>query len=130
MKRFLTGSREKSAIVNRLAAHLGGEFWRPRVRQPQEFVDQAELVHHLQRRGMDRVAAKIAQEIRVLLRDDDIDAGPRQQKAQHQPRRACTGNHTGRPNFTLFVHHPTSRKDNPLCKLHLVAAGPNSSPLL
>ena len=53
------------------------------VRQLEERLEQAKLVHHLQRRGVDRVAAEIAQEVRVLLQNDDIDAGAREQKAEH-----------------------------------------------
>ena len=37
------------------------------MRQLQEVLKPAELFHHSQRRGMDRVAAKIAEEILVLL---------------------------------------------------------------
>ena len=40
------------------------------VRALQELVQQAELVHHLQRRRMHRVAAEIPQEIGVLLKHD------------------------------------------------------------
>ncbi|UIY31282.1 hypothetical protein LZK73_22310 [Neorhizobium galegae] len=79
---------------------------------------------------MDRIAAEIAQKIGVLLDDDDIDAGPRQQEAEHQPRRAGAGDHASGLDFMVFAHRPTSRQEHPLCKLHLVAAGPNSSPLL
>ena len=34
---------------------------------------------------MDGVAAKVAQEVGVLLEHDDVDAGARQQEAEHQP---------------------------------------------
>ena len=40
---------------------------------------------------MNRVAAKIAEEIRVLLQHHDVDAGARQQKAEHHPRRSAAG---------------------------------------
>ena len=40
------------------------------VRQLQELVEQAELVHHFERRGMDGVAAEVAQEVAVLLQHD------------------------------------------------------------
>ena len=61
------------------------------VRQLEELVEQPELVHQLQRRGMDGVAAKVAQEIRVLLEHDDIDAGAREQEAEHHPGRSAAG---------------------------------------
>src|SRR5207245_11383538 len=39
------------------------------MRQLQEFIEQAELIEDLQRRRMDGVAAKIAKEIGVFLKD-------------------------------------------------------------
>ena len=62
------------------------------VRQLEELLEQPELVHQFERRGMDGVAAKVAQEIRVLLEHDDIDAGARQQEAEHHPGRPAAGN--------------------------------------
>ena len=41
---------------------------------------------------MDRVAAKVAQEIGVLLKDDGVDSGACQQKPQHHPGGATPGN--------------------------------------
>jgi hypothetical protein len=41
---------------------------------------------------MDGIAAKVAQEIRVLLEHDDIDAGTREQEAEHHPGRPAAGN--------------------------------------
>jgi hypothetical protein len=41
---------------------------------------------------VDRVAAKVAQEVVVLFQDDDLNPRTRQQVAQHQPGRAATGN--------------------------------------
>ena len=53
------------------------------MRQFQEPVDQPEFVHHLQRRGMHGVAAKIAEEIGMLLQHDHVDASAAEQIAQH-----------------------------------------------
>ena len=58
------------------------------VRPAQECIQHAKLVQHLQRRGMDGVAAEIAQEIRVLLQHQHLHPGARQQQAQHHPGRA------------------------------------------
>ena len=58
----------------------------------QELVEQAELVHQLERRGMDGVAAEIAQEVGVLLEHDDVDAGARQQEAEHERSHQITTN--------------------------------------
>ena len=38
---------------------------------------------------MNGVAAKVAQEVGVLLEHDDVDAGARQQVAEHEPARAA-----------------------------------------
>jgi hypothetical protein len=36
---------------------------------------------------MNGIASKIAQKIAVLLENDDVDAGAREQKAKHEPTR-------------------------------------------
>jgi len=41
---------------------------------------------------MNRVAAEIAQKIRVLLQNQDADSCPCEQEAQHQPSWAATSN--------------------------------------
>ena len=51
----------------------------------QEIARAAELAHHFERRGMDGVAAKIAQKVGMLLEHDHIDAGAREQEAEHEP---------------------------------------------
>ena len=49
---------------------------------------------------MDGVAAKVAQEVGVLLEHDDVDAGARQQEAEHKPARpAADDTATGRNLF-------------------------------
>ena len=65
-----------------LVADLPGELAHLLMRALEEIVEDAELVHDLERRGMDGVAAEIAQEIGVLLQHHDIDAGAGQQKAR------------------------------------------------
>ena len=66
------------------------------VRQFQELVQQAQLVHELQCGGMDGVAAEIAQEVGVLLQHDHVDAGAREQKAEHEPARPAADHATTR----------------------------------
>jgi hypothetical protein len=61
------------------------------VRQVQQLLQPPQLANHLQRRGVQRVAAKITQEIGVLFQHHDLDPGPRQQQPQHQPGRAAPG---------------------------------------
>ena len=70
-----------------LAADDPGQLADLRVRQRQERLEQAELVHDLERGGMDRIAAEVAQEVGVLLEHDDLHARPRQQQAEHHPGR-------------------------------------------
>ena len=65
------------------------------MRQLEEFVEQAEFVDQLERRGMDGVAAEVAQEVLVLFQHDHVDAGPRQQEAEHHAGRPAAGDATG-----------------------------------
>ena len=76
-------------------ADLAAEPLDARMRQLEELVEQAELVHQFQRRGMDGVAAEIAQEIGVLFQHRDGDAGARQQEAEHHPGRSAAGDAAG-----------------------------------
>jgi hypothetical protein len=41
----------------------------------QELVKQAQLVHDLERRGVDRIAAEIAQEVGVFFENENRDPG-------------------------------------------------------
>jgi hypothetical protein len=41
----------------------------------QQPVQQSQFVHHLERGGVDRVSAEVAQEVGVLLENEDFDAG-------------------------------------------------------
>src|SRR5207302_3161235 len=62
------------------------------VRQPQQALEQPELVHHLQRRGVNRVAAEVTQKIGVLLQHERAHAGAGEQQPEHHARRAAAGN--------------------------------------
>lgn len=57
------------------------------VRKLQQIIQQLELMHHLQCRGMDRVPAEVAEEIGVLLEHDDRHSGAGQHQAEHHPGR-------------------------------------------
>jgi len=59
--------------------------------QLQEILEQAQLVHHLQRRGVNGVAAEVAQEIGMLLQHQHLDAEARQEQAQHHAGGAAAG---------------------------------------
>jgi hypothetical protein len=43
------------------------------MRQFEKLVEQSELVHHLEGRGMNGIAGKVAQEIAVLFQHQDFD---------------------------------------------------------
>ena len=60
----------------------------------QETVDQPQLVHYLQGRGVNRVAAKIPEEIGVLFQHYRLDTGAAQQVTQHHARRPAADNAT------------------------------------
>ena len=79
---------------------------------------QAEFVHHFERRGMNRVAAKVAQKIRVLLKHHHVNPRPRQQVSEHYARRSTTGNAASRNQGLILVLHSLYRT----C-LDVVAAG-------
>src|SRR5262245_37452378 len=64
------------------------------MRQLEELVEQAQLVHDFNRRGMNRIAAKVAEEISMFFQNDDVNTGAGKQKAQHHARRAATGDAT------------------------------------
>ena len=74
-----------------LVADLAGEPLDLLVRQLEKLVEQAELVHQLERRGMHGVAAEIAKEVLVLFQHHDVHAGARQQKAEHHAGRSAAG---------------------------------------
>jgi len=49
-------------------------------------------MHDFQCRGVQGIAAEVAQKISVLFEDDHRGAGSSQQQAQHHPGRPSTGN--------------------------------------
>ena len=65
-------------------AHLG-------VRALEELVEQAELVHDVERRRVHGVAAEVAQEVSVLLQHHDVDAGAGQQESEHHSGGSAAG---------------------------------------
>ena len=104
----------KSATVIAVVADLAASCAASWCGSAQEFVEQSQLVHQFQRRGMDGVAAKIAEEIGVLLQHDDVDAGPRQQEAQHHPgRTAADDAATRREGFRRHRVYPFRRTKVP-----------------
>src|SRR5580692_6763338 len=54
----------------------------------QEAVEDAKLVHQFERRGMNRVAAKIAKKVRMLFEHLDLYSGAGEKKAEHHAGRS------------------------------------------
>jgi hypothetical protein len=79
-----------------LVADDAGDLVHLLVRQLEKLIEQAKLVHDLERRGMDRVAAEVAEEVGVLLQHHDIDAGASEQKPEHHPGRPAAGDGASR----------------------------------
>jgi hypothetical protein len=67
--------------------HDGAQLVQFLVRQPEEFLQQTELVHEIERGRVNRVAAEIAVEICVLLEHRHVHAGAGQQVTGHHSRR-------------------------------------------
>ena len=74
---------EFQAVLAELRLDLGDAV----VRQLEQPLEKAELRHDFKGGGMKRVAAEVAQEIRVLLEDQGADAGAR----KHEPEQHAGG---------------------------------------
>ena len=92
--------------LQHLASNLGTDLVHFVMRPGEESLQQAEFVQHLQCRRMHGVAAEIAQEIRVLFQHHDLDAGARQQKAQHHAGGTAADHAAG--DGERWDGHPTS----------------------
>lgn len=74
------------------------------VRQLEEFIEQAELVHELEGGWMNGVAAKIAIEICVLFQHHDIDPGTCKQIPGHHSGRPAADYHAAGSNLRQRAH--------------------------
>ena len=74
----------------------------------EEAFKQVEFPQNLERRRVNRVAPKIAQEVFVLFQDDYFHSDASKQKPKHHPGRAAADNATASPELlhrlTVFVH--------------------------
>src|SRR5712692_8123443 len=84
VRRQMRKVRERDEVLANLSAQLTHFLMRPL----EKILEEAQLMHQLERRRMNCVAAKVAQKIRVLLKHDDLDARTRQQKPEHHSGRA------------------------------------------
>ena len=92
-------------------ADLHDELMHLLMRQLQEVFEQSELVQDLERGRVDRVAAKVAQEVGVLLEHENLDAGPGEEEPEHHPGRPSTGDAAGRRERG----HGSGRRRPPRC---------------
>jgi hypothetical protein len=72
------------------------DFLHPAVRQRGEPLSETQLVEQFQRRGVDGVAAEVAQEVRMLLQHRDLSARSGEQEPQHHAGGSATDDHAGR----------------------------------
>ena len=81
------------------------------MRQLQEIFQKAEVVHRFESRGMDRIAAKIAQKICMLFKDDRIDASAGKEKPEHHPGRSTADDAAAAGDCLRgLVHVPPSKE--------------------
>ena len=77
--------------------------------QLEERIEQTKLEHDLERRGVDGVAAEVAEEVLVLLQHHDLDAGAGEEKSEHHPGGAAAGDAATRGDgFSCHAHPPAS----------------------
>ena len=104
MKGHLSRSRPKSAIGDPESPIQPVSVRASWCGKSEQVLQQPELVHHLQGRGVDGVAPEVAQEIGVLLKHQHIDAGPGKQIARHHPGRSPARDAAGGFTRELGLH--------------------------
>jgi hypothetical protein len=67
----------------------------------EESIGQTQVIEDLEGGWMDRVPAKVAEEVSVLFEHHDRNAGASEQQAQHRAGRTTTGNTTPRFDHTV-----------------------------
>src|SRR5208283_130196 len=81
-------------------ADLGAERPSFLMRPLQKIIKEAELMDDFERRGVNRVAAEITQEVCVLFKNEHRHPGSSQQETEHHPCRAAAGDAAAHRNFT------------------------------
>src|SRR5215831_21174472 len=79
------------------------------MRALQKLLEQAQLMHGFKSRGMDRVTAEVAQEVRMLFENHNIDSGTCKQKAKHHASGTSSRDTAADSKFFCrrgVVHHP------------------------
>lgn len=87
-----------------MAVYNRAEFGHLLVRLLQKFVQHAEFMHQLEGGWMNRVAAEIANEVRVLFQNLYLHAGASEEKAEHQSGGAAADNQATRLGFFGNTH--------------------------
>src|SRR6266478_8018838 len=96
--------RERDRFLTNLAA----EFSDLLMRAFEKLFDQTKFVDDFERGRMNRIPAKIAKEISMLLEHDHRDARARQQKPEHHSGRATTCNAAARAYLSFVDFQPSS----------------------
>jgi hypothetical protein len=101
------------------------------VRQAEERLEDTELVQNLQRRRVDRVAAEVAQEVGMLLEDDDVCPRARQEQAEHHPGGTAArhdapdpGRHGRSPHPRSVAPRLVARRGAVACSEHPIRGAP------
>jgi hypothetical protein len=86
------------------------------VRTLKELFEQAQLVHKLESRGVNRVAAKISKKIGVFFEDQNIHASAGQKIRKHHAGRAATDD-AATGVYSLHAYSPLVHPEVPQLKL-------------
>src|SRR6516164_3661866 len=99
-----------------LVADLAAELLQILVWQFKKVFKQAKFVHDFERRGVNGVAAKVTEEVRVLLQHDNLDASTGEKEPEHHSGGASSYDaaalgdrpcrHAPLSNVTLMVRGP------------------------
>src|SRR5271170_1525288 len=88
--------------------HLSADLRQLLMRAAQKVFQHSQLIHQLERGGMNGVAAKVAQEIGVFFQHHYINSGAGEQEATHHPRGAAAHDATARGDrfgCWIFLRH-------------------------
>ena len=100
----LSGKMGEISHWKRVTADSDGQIREFLVWEREKFVENSEFMEKLKSGGMDGIAAKVPQEVTVLLDHRHPQPRPSQQQSEHRPRRPAPRDHAvdplHRPSFT------------------------------
>jgi hypothetical protein len=79
----------------------------PAMRQLEKALEKAELVHDLERGWVNRIAAEIAQEVRVLLENYNMDTSSREEESEEHPGGTSSDDATLGGNLLAHLAFPS-----------------------